>query len=170
MIEDGDLDELAALSHSWRRTVVIIAMVLVGIALALAGEAAAVTLFGFQPGAEGEVFPIATGFGGFWLGRRLGRTKPGAVPTIRALRDRAGDVAFVLSLARGEERFVAVAGADGRLLAAPLSLVRETAMDRALELVSARCPAARRATVKHDGGPTPLPVLAAMAIRDLPAA
>jgi hypothetical protein len=180
-MEDQDLETLARLSASTRQ--LFFAVVLAFVLLALFGwflgaviQATAKIIVG------GEVIALLAAMA---IGMKL-RTPPERFPTIRVLRDRAGEVAYVVTILRGKQ-VVALVGSDQQVLARPLVLkgtarlpsagtaaainaAQSAQMTQALQIIQRRCPIARTAVIRDMWGIASFTRLAKKAISQLPPA
>jgi hypothetical protein len=175
----GDLEELAGLCNSRRRVLIVVALVIVCVALAIAVVAAVDVALGIHSSLTTSLPVVGGAIVALTLAERF-PTRPDEVPAIAVLRDRPAEVAYVVTVRRGAD-YIALASADGALFPTPMVLCqplsvylkpaeREGRRRRALDLVTARCPHARHASVTYKSGPSSVPALVAQAIRELPPA
>jgi hypothetical protein len=174
-VADEDLEELARLAASARQFLVtlVLAIVFAGV---VGGTLVRMDTIPPKVIAGAVIAAVAVAAA---IGLRV-RTPPGRFPTIRALRDRAGEIAHVVSIRRGKQ-FIALAGSDGRLLASPLVLkgslqavsvytanaaAREESAQaaRALAIIARRCPGAKTAKITDHVGLSSLAKLVKKAI------
>lgn len=180
---DEELQELARLSASTRQLVVAVALAIV-----------VMPLTGWLLGGVLEVPPkwvlagvVASLLAAMAIAMQL-RTPPERFPAIRILHNRAQDVAYVVTIERGnDKRFVALADRDGKLLARPLVLqgtarfssarsahaidaAQSAQAGRALEIIARRCAHARTASISDVLGLASLGRLTKKAIAALPRA
>jgi len=161
MADDADLLELSKLAVSGRRVMVAVLVVLGACILGAA-------LLGTLPLAVLEKLRILIvaavivlcGFG-IGLAMRV-KTPPSAFPTLRVMRDRPNDVAFIVDISRGAS-FLAVTNAAGDLLAKPVRL--NGSSREAAKLAQKLCPNARVCKIADDLGLASLAKLARKATK-----
>jgi len=180
-VADEDLEALARLSASTRQLVITLLLAIV-LCVGAGWFLASVVQANEKVIAAGVLGALVASMA---IAMKV-PTPPHRFPTIRALRDRAAEVAYVVSIFQ-HKHIVALADHGGHLLAKPLVLKGTAAMpsirnadavvqaqrsqkSQALQIISRRCPSARNAEIRDVLGIASTKKLVNKAIAALPPA